>query len=444
MDQQSSTSPLLVGLPAWVPDLPKASLAVILKLDEEFGLSHQQGRLLAEAARDLAMWQEKPLELWLEEVRRHIPEDLQSRQARDRVVREVLTQIQGLRAGAKSYQQQNFEAPKRAPQKITVEKSPRQLLGDCPVYSEKLVCCQLKTLDVVQNCAFGCSYCTIQTFYGDEVSIDGDLAQKLLLAEQSLDMNRFQHIGTGQSSDSLVWGNRNGMLTDLCAFAARHPKVLLEFKTKSANVKHLLASEVPKNVVCSWSLNTEVIVDNEEHFTASLSQRLSAARQAADQGIKVAFHFHPIVFYEGWREDYCTLAERVIKLFSPEEVLFVSFGTVTFIKPVIQQLRQSGRASKMLQMEMVPDPHGKLSYPDAIKIELFSAIYAAFKPWRNKVFQYLCMERATFWHEVIGWSYPTNDHFSSAFAHGVWRKIYKGEELEKMLASLPYLPIEHP
>ena len=440
----SSTSTLLAGLPAWVQDLSEASLAVILRLDEEFGLSHQQGRMLVEAARDLSMWQEKPLEVWVEARRRHIPETLQTRQARDRIVREVLSDIQALRSGAKSYEQQTFEAPKRAPQKIVVEKTERKLLGDCPVYSEKLVCCQLKTLDVVQNCAFGCSYCTIQTFYGDEVSIDGDLAPKLLAAEKSLDMNRFQHIGTGQSSDSLVWGNRNGMLEDLCAFAERNPKVLLEFKTKSANVKHLLASQVPKNVVCSWSLNTDVIVDNEEHFAASLDQRLKAARQAADKGIKVAFHFHPIVYYDGWKQDYPALAARVLEMFKPEEVLFLSMGTVTFIKPVIQQLRQSGRASKMLQMEMVPDPHGKLSYPDAIKIELFSAMYKAFKPWRNRVFQYLCMERATFWHEVIGWAYPTNDHFSSAFAHGVWNKIYAGEELEKMIASLPYAPIEHP
>jgi spore photoproduct lyase len=434
---------LLEDLPVWVEELPEPSLDILRRLHAEYGLSHQQSRQLVEAARDLSMWQEKPLEQWVESRWLQIPAQLQKKQARDRLIREVLTDIEGVRSGLKSYQNQVFEAPKRSPQKIVVDKNERKLLGDCPVYSEKLVCCQLKTLDVVQNCSFGCSYCTIQTFYGDEVSIDGNLQQKLLDAEHSLDMHQFQHIGTGQSSDSLVWGNRNGMLQDLCAFAARNPKVLLEFKTKSANVKHLLALEVPKNVVCSWSLNTSVIVDNEEHFAASLDKRLAAARQAADKGIKVAFHFHPIVYYDGWAQDYPALVQRVLSMFKPEEVLFVSMGSVTFIKPVIQKIRESGRASKILQMEMVPDPHGKLSYPDAIKLELFSAMYEAFRPWRNRVFQYLCMERAYFWHEVFGWSYPNNDHFAAAFAHSVWTKIYTGAELESMLESLAYPPLLH-
>jgi spore photoproduct lyase len=118
-------------------------------------------------------------------------------------------------------------------------------------------------------------------------------------------------------------------------------------------------------------------------------------------------------------------------------------GSVTFIKPVMQQIRERGHASKILQMDLHPDPHGKLSYSDDVKVELFQTMYEAFKPWRNKVFQYLCMERAYFWDEVIGWAYPNNDHFNAAFAHSVWKKIFTGEALESRLKALPYEPIEH-
>ncbi|NIV72697.1 MAG: hypothetical protein GWN44_08470, partial [Calditrichae bacterium] len=74
---------------------------------------------------------------------------------------------------------------------------------------------------------------------------------------------------------------------------------MLEFKTKSNNIRYFLENETPNNIVCSWSLNTSVIIENEEHFTASLEQRLQAARTIADYGIKVAFHFHPLVYYQG-------------------------------------------------------------------------------------------------------------------------------------------------
>ena len=40
-------------------------------------------------------------------------------------------------------------------------------------------------------------------------------------------------------------------------------------------------------MVCSWSLNPSVIIDNEEHFTAGLKERIEAARILADKGIKV-------------------------------------------------------------------------------------------------------------------------------------------------------------
>ena len=208
------------------------------------------------------------------------------------------------------------------------------MFGDCPVRSDRTLCCNLKTIDAVQNCSFGCSYCTIQTFYGDRVTVDRDLGRKL--REIDLDDRRFYHIGTGQSSDSLVWGNRAGMLDELCRFAAEHPNVLLELKTKSSNVSYFLDRQVPANLVCSWSLNTAAVIEHEEHFTASLERRLAAARRFADGGRRVAFHFHPMVHHDGWDTEYPALAERLLDEFAPQEVAFVSMGSVTFIKPVIE------------------------------------------------------------------------------------------------------------
>src|SRR3990172_8145513 len=121
----------------------------------------------------------------------------------------------------------------------------------CPVASEETVCCNLRTIDAVENCAFGCSYCTIQTFYSDTFKFDADFTTKL--KKIKLDLNRFYHFGTGQSSDSLVWGNKNGTLDALCQFAKGAPNVLLEFKTKSNNLRYLLENDIPANIVCSWS-----------------------------------------------------------------------------------------------------------------------------------------------------------------------------------------------
>ena len=67
-------------------------------------------------------------------------------------------------------------------------------------------------------------------------------------------------------------------------------------------------------------------------------------------------------------------------------------------------------------MELVADPHGKWTYPDHLKVRLFKKIYSAFKPWQDKVYMYLCMEKAEIWKEVFGYVYQTNSDFEHDFA----------------------------
>ena len=113
----------------------------------------------------------------------------------------------------------------------------------------------------------------------------------------------------------------------------------------------------------------------------------------------------------------------LLELFSPEEVLFVAFGARTVIKPVIQKIRKLGQFTKILQMDLVPDPHGKLTYPDDIKVKMFNEILQAITPWRDKVFMYLCMEKASIWEGTFGSVYDTNEEFEQDFGEKTMCKL---------------------
>jgi spore photoproduct lyase len=210
-------------------------------------------------------------------------------------------------------------------------------------------------------------------------------------------------------------------LTTQLDFARRNPNVILEFKTKSKNVSHLLETDVPPNVFVSWSVNPQSIIDNEEHFTASLNDRLVAARRVADRGILIGFHFHPMVHYRGWENDYETLIRKVLSMFSSEEVALVSFGTLTFIKSAIKNLRLKGLSSKVLQIPL-EETAGKLSYPQQIKEELFQTAWHAFVPWHDSVFFYLCMETRELWQSVFGFCHDNNNAFEEALLEQVFNK----------------------
>ncbi len=196
----------------------------------------------------------------------------------------------------------------------------------------------------------------------------------------------------------------------------------MEFKTKSNNINYFLENEVPRNIIVTWSLNPQIIVANEEHLTASLDERINSARTLANKGVLVGFHFHPIVVYENYLDDYISIVKRLISDFNPNEVVLVSMGTLTFIKPVIKQLREREMKTKILQIPF-ETINGKQSYPMETKKEMFKSIYDAFNPWHKDVYFYLCMEAHTLWKDVFGFEYASNNQMEDMMKMSYMAKI---------------------
>ena len=395
----------------------------IVSIARRYRLTFQQLLQLTEIDIDLRMWNEPPLaEQWIELENQVIPGNGSQT---GRIIFEQLRQqrlllvsketVYGRSAGPLAW---NWK------KKVTTHEGTSTVFGMCPVASEKTTCCNLRTIDAVQGCGFGCSYCSIQTFYEpSDISVDRDLASKL--ANITLDPQKNYHICSGQSSDSLFVGDRFGVLTAQLDFARRNPNVILELKTKSKNIAALLKAEVPRNVFISWSLNPQVVIDHEEHFTASLSERLASARSVADKGILTGFHLHPMIHYCDWQRDYNALIQKIISMFSVEEVAFVSFGALTFIKPAIKSLRMKALPSKVLQMPL-EETAGKVSYPVGIKETMFRTAWRAFTPWHDSVFVYLCMENRELWQSVFGFCYDNKDAFEKALLRQVFGKVSRG------------------
>jgi len=392
--------------------LPQSDQDFIQTKAFQYKFSHQEIKQIIDIARDLEMWDEKRLQ-----------DIFQDHSQKKVLFSRLKKSYETIRNKPNSYE--NFHL-KNIPQeqkfKFEVKEKEGFGLGLCPVASEKTRCCNLLTLDAVESCGFDCSYCSIQSFYNQNtITFDSKFKEKLLTLH--LDKNKTYHIGTGQSSDSLMFGNREGILDALVKFAKENPNVILEFKTKSDNIKYLLDHDIPKNIFCTWSLNTPTIIKNEEHLTASLEKRIAAARTVADKGIKVGFHFHPIVEYENYLQEYKKIYDTLLQTFQPSEVALVSFGTLTFIKPVIKQLRNREFRTKITQIPH-EDASGKTSYPFATKVEMFKHAYKSFAPWHNdNVFFYLCMEEHEMWMESFGYQYATNNDFERAMLHAYATKI---------------------
>ncbi|MFW5887861.1 MAG: radical SAM protein, partial [Bacteriovoracia bacterium] len=276
--------------------LKNEEIIFLEKLHHEFKFSFQELKQLIDITIDLWMWDEGRLSDLVLQIDDCEKPDKNQKKIWMGKLKQIYENLKTIPKDYNSFLKNNFQVEFNSFD-MGVLETDHNLWGQCPVASEKTRCCNLYTLDAVQNCGFGCSYCCIQTFYhGNNIIFVKDLKSKL--QKIKLDPAKRYHIGTGQGSDSLMWGNREGILEALLEFAARNSNVILELKTKSDNVKDLIDIGIPRNVITTWTLNTDTIIRAEEHKTANLNKRLTAARKVADAGAKVGFHFHPMVFYE--------------------------------------------------------------------------------------------------------------------------------------------------
>ena len=189
-----------------------------------------------------------------------------------------------------------------AKKKLYLGKHKGEFLKKCPG-SDGQVCCNYFVINFASNCPMDCSYCYLQEYLADNSALKvfsnvGDLIDE---AEATLKKHRgvFFRIGTGEITDSLALEPYTGMVRQILPFFAEQPNVLLELKTKSDCVDSLLDLDPKGRVVVGWSMNPQRVIDEEEHATASLTERLNAARRVQAAGYRLGFHFDPMIEYSG-------------------------------------------------------------------------------------------------------------------------------------------------
>ncbi|MGL1936456.1 MAG: hypothetical protein OCD01_15605 [Fibrobacterales bacterium] len=407
-------------------------ITLLQRFESEFRFTHSQLKIMGQYIIDAEMW---GFDSFFEKLQQLIDvcltdkSQMQPKQQGAWIFKQIRETYNDYLAQPREY---SVETEKeRTPRyKYHDKKITDSILQTCPAASKSCgVCCDLKVLNVVENCGMTCTYCILQNNYEiADIYIPTNLKEKL--AETHIDPSETYRIGTGNSSDSLLWGNRGNILSDIFEWSAQYPNIILELKTKSNNIKYLLENDIPANTCVSFTINPQEVISNEEHGTASLEKRLGAARALADKGIKVGFHMHPMMYYQGFEKGYTDLVQMVMNMFTPDEVLWFSVGTITLIRGIEDTLRKSYTKSKLLQMPTEETPDNKITYTKDIRVKMYDVAFAALEPWKNKVFIYLCMEFDELWARYFDYTYKNHREFNNALNDSAFDKIHRSQEQE--------------
>jgi spore photoproduct lyase len=271
-------------------------------------------------------------------------------------------------------------------------------VGYCPG-SRGHLCCNYLTINLYEGCPIGCSYCIMRSYLNFlPITINVDTDRIVLEMEQIIGLNpgRTLRFGTGETGDSLFFDPLCELSADLVEWCARFPNVMLELKSKTAFVDHLLPLQRKGNAVIGFSLNPQAIVGTEESFAAPLEQRLAAAQKAVQAGYCLSFHFDPIIRVPDWEERYAGVISR-LREFPRHRIVWISLGTMRYPKELKNHLAEQ----PWLYDEFVLCKDGKYRYLQPIREKIYAKINSLIRNYTDAPV-YLCMESPFVWRRIFG------------------------------------------
>jgi spore photoproduct lyase len=279
-------------------------------------------------------------------------------------------------------------------------------LKACPGTREYM-CCDYQILHVASYCTMDCAYCILQIYFHPPML-------QLFVNREDLDRELdtlfkrpgIHRLGTGEFSDSLIWEPWTDLNAHLISRFAAQEHCVLELKTKTVNIERLERLDHNRKTVVAWSLNTPRVIRCEERRTATLDARLNAARRCQEWGYPVAFHFDPLVIYEGCEAEYRDVLSRLFSRVAPDTIVWISLGTFRFmpaLKPIIARRFPD---STIPYGEFITGLDNKMRYFKPLRIDLYRRLVGWIREAAPNVTVYFCMEDDIVWEQAIGYAPP--------------------------------------
>ena len=286
--------------------------------------------------------------------------------------------------------------------KINYKKHLGHFIKPCPCSPSKLRC-SYHIITPAVGCPFDCSYCFLNFYSKDNnitiyTNID-DMFKELdefLIARKGL----ATRIGTGEFMDSLAIEELDKINIKLANTIIADGTAIIEFKTKSKRIEQLLTIPAHKNIVVSWSLNPQSVIDTEEPLTASLKERLDCAKTIAKHGHSLAFHLDPIFMEDELLKEYVDLINKVMESVPASKIRWISMGGFRYTEDLkLCMLEKNGLKKTYLCGEFIRCEDGKFRYPRYKRVKFYNAIGNTIKK-HGAVKTYMCMEDSDLWRHI--------------------------------------------
>ncbi|WP_272700246.1 SPL family radical SAM protein [Desulfovibrio sp. Fe33] len=268
-------------------------------------------------------------------------------------------------------------------------------------------CCGYRIIHIGENCPMACSYCILQAYFQDRMlkiwANQDDLFRELADGFGTDRSTRFR-VGTGEFTDSLALEHLTGYSRDLVRFLEDYENVVLELKSKVVDLSWMEGTTRTDRVLPAWSLNAPFVNEHEEFGVSTLTERLEAARTCAEAGFKVCLHFDPIIRFDGWRDGYAEIIDRIFDYVRPEQIAYMSLGSFRCMPQLTPIIEDKFPETTYIYNEFVPGLDGKARLLRPLRVEQFKFMVDRLRAHGMEEQLYFCMESTGVWREVFGYA----------------------------------------
>jgi len=273
----------------------------------------------------------------------------------------------------------------RSKKTLVVGSGSKQSFVDKFVNEWDCICPSFYSITPMSNgCFYSCEFCYLQLTYRGiypymkaNINLE-DLESAIkdtVVREHKKNPEKRVNFNCGEKLDSLAFDkyfNTTGRLLPLFGEKklARAELLLL---TKSEETDGLIdyagKHGAPPNVVVSWSLNGTDAAVRFEHDAPTPRRRLFAAKRCENAGYRIRLRIDPMIYREGWKEDYRRLIGDMADLGIKPEV--ITIGSLRFDGGLPSISRNRFPNSSLFKYSFIVEGKDKYRYKPEHRTEMY-------------------------------------------------------------------------
>ncbi|OED43395.1 DNA photolyase [Chromatiales bacterium (ex Bugula neritina AB1)] len=270
---------------------------------------------------------------------------------------------------------QNFRLQKKNPSLILARKHQNRVTPTPAGYG--IGSTQNYYFSHMLNCLYDCRYCFLQGMYRSAhyvvfVNYDDFIDDIRNIARESIDPSWFF---SGYDCDSLAMEPVTGFISYALDQFASCPSAHLEIRTKSTQIRDLLARDPIENAVIAYSLTPDTIASALEHKAPSVEKRINSLKKLQNHGWKVGLRLDPMIHSATFKQDYETLLDNIFSQLDCTNIHSVSFGSFRLPKGFYKKMVRLYPRERLFATDLTEN-NSMVSYGTEIEQECKSILEA--------------------------------------------------------------------